>query len=234
MFPSLALRMTFAPTMLALCVAAACDQTPASDVPPTPTAAASTATSTPTPAPDPTPTPPPTIKPTSTPIPRAAPTTEPTPRPTPRVIRSTSQESQQPAPDFTLETFDGESVRLSDLRGQVVVLNFWASWCPPCRWEMPFFEDISQQYSGDGVTFVGVAMSDTVDAAREFADTASVTYPVGLDATNEITRAYRVVTLPTTFFISPDGNIQRKLTSPANEGALHVFIRGQLPRAQGE
>lgn len=223
MSPSFALRTTFAPTMLALCVAAACVQTPASDVPPTPT-----------PAPDPTPTPRPTIEPTSTPLLRAAPTTEPTPRPTPRVIRSTSQESQQPAPDFTLETFDGESIRLSDLHGQVVVLNFWASWCPPCRWEMPFFEDISQQYRADGVTFVGVAMSDTLDAAREFADTAGVTYPVGLDATNEIARAYRVVTLPTTFFISPDGNIQRKLTSPANEGTLHVFIRGQLPHTQGE
>lgn len=139
-----------------------------------------------------------------------------------------------PAPDFALETFDGESVLLSDLHGQVVVLNFWASWCPPCRWEMPFFEEISQEYRGDGVTFVGVAMSDTLEAAREFATEAGVTYPIGLDETNEITRAYRVVSLPTTFFISPDGNIQRRLTSPANEGALHVFIRGQLRGTQEE
>lgn len=139
-----------------------------------------------------------------------------------------------PAPDFSMETFDGETVRLSDLHGQVVVLNFWASWCPPCRWEMPFFEEISQEYRGDGVTFVGVAMSDTLEAASEFATDAGVTYPIGLDATNEITRAYRVVSLPTTFFISPDGNIQRRLTSPANEGTLHVFIRGQLRGTQGE
>ena len=148
--------------------------------------------------------------------------------PTPRVISRPSASKREPAPDFEMNTFDGELLRLSDLRGKVVVLNFWASWCPSCRWEMPFFERIAQEYGDQEVVFVGVAMSDTLEDAEEFAEKVGVTYPLGLDQTNEIVRAYGVRSLPTTFFISKDGTIRRKLTSPANEGVLRVFIRGQL------
>ncbi len=170
--------------------------------------------------------------PTATPEPTPAPklTVTATPAPTPRTILSTSSADAETAPDFEVETFDGQTLRLSDLNGKVVVLNFWASWCPPCRWEMPFFETMWQEYRDQGVVFVGIAMSDTLENVKAFAEEAGVTYPVALDTTTEIARAYEVLSLPTTFFIGKDGNIERKLTSAANEGLLKVFLRGQLPR----
>ena len=190
---------------------------------PTETTAIENPGSTPTTIPDP---------PASTPepIPTPEPTVTTTPAPTPRTILSTSSTDAEAAPDFEVETFDGETLRLSDLNGKVVVLNFWASWCPPCRWEMPFFETMWQEYRDQGVVFVGIAMSDTLENVKAFAEEAGVTYPVALDTTTEIARAYEVLSLPTTFFIGKDGNIERKLTSAANEGLLKVFLRGQLRR----
>ena len=185
---------------------------------------------------DPTPTAiptPPTVTPEPTPSirsPTPEPTVTATPAPTPRTILSTSSTGGEAAPDFEVETFDGETLKLSDLNGKVVVLNFWASWCPPCRWEMPFFETMWQEYRDQGVVFVGIAMSDTLENVKAFAEEAGVTYPVALDTTTEIARDYEVLSLPTTYFIGRDGNIERKLTSAANEGLLKVFLRGQLPR----
>ena len=93
---------------------------------------------------------------------------------------------------------------------------------------MPAFEEISREYRDRGVTFVGIAMSDTLEDAKGFADQTGVTYPLALDTTNEVVRAYQVRSLPTTFFIDKNGRIQRRLTSAANEGMLKLFIRGQL------
>ena len=173
--------------------------------------------------------------PAPTPVPTAAlspaptlvPTVTATPAPTPRVIRRASGGAPEAAPDFAVETFDGETLRLSDLRGQVVVLNFWASWCPPCRWEMPFFETISQEYRERDVVFLGIAMSDTMKDAGEFAAAAGVTYPLALDATNQIARDYEVLGLPTTFLIDKEGAIRRRL-GVANEGVLKIFLDGQI------
>ena len=190
----------------------------------TPTVEAPTPTSAPTATPAPTAT---IAAPTATPGPTATPRPEPTAS-QPIMIRRASTTEVDDAPDFEMQTFDGESLRLSDLEGKVVVLNFWASWCPPCRWEMPSFESIYQEYKDEGVVFVGVAMSDTLEDAQGFADEAGVTYPIGLDTDNQIAIAYRVMSLPTTFFIDKEGKVQRRLTSAANEGVLKVFLRGQL------
>ncbi len=175
----------------------------------------------PTAAPEPTPAPP---------SPTPQPTVTATPAPTPRTITTRVQRESKVAPDFEVETFDGETLRLSDLNGKVVVLNFWASWCPPCRWEMPFFETMWQEYRDRDVVFVGIAMSDTLENVQAFAKEAGVTYPVALDTTNEIVRAYEILSLPTTFFIGKGGTIERRLAGAANEGVLKVFLRGQLPR----
>ena len=207
--------------LLTLCLTVACAQSGGEEQPlPTET---SSAIPTQTTVPDP---------PTATlePTPAPEPTVTATPAPTPRTILSTSSTDAEAAPDFEVETFDGEALQLSDLNGKVVVLNFWASWCPPCRWEMPFFETMWQEYRDQGVVFVGIAMSDTLENVKAFAEEAGVTYPVALDTTTEIARAYEVLSLPTTFFIGKDGNIERKLTSAANEGLLKVFLRGQLRR----
>ena len=199
----------------------ACGQTAS----PTPTA-----TAVPTPAPEPTPIP--TSTPAPTPVPtattEAAPTSTALPAPTPVRIQPRATRETGKAIDFEIETFDGETIRLSDFEGKVVVLNFWASWCPPCRWEMPFFERMSQEYEDQDVVFLGVAISDTLENVRAFAEGVGVTYPNGLDETGEIARDYSVVSLPTTFFIGRDGNVERRLSSAANEGVLKVFLRGQL------
>ncbi len=190
------------------------------------TTAVSISTPTPEPTPLPTATPIPTPVPTATAEP--APTSAALPAPTPVKIQPRATKETGKAIDFEIETFEGEMVRLSDFEGKVVVLNFWASWCPPCRWEMPFFERMSQEYKDQDVVFLGVAISDTLENARGFADSAGVTYPIGLDTTNEIARSYSVVSLPTTFFIGKEGNVERRLSSAANEGVLKVFLRGQL------
>ena len=212
--------------LLTVCLTAACAQSGGGGEPlPTQT---TSSIPTETAAPDP-----PTATPESTPTspsPTPRPTVTATPAPTPRTILSTSQTDAEAAPDFEVETFEGETLRLSDLHDKIVVLNFWASWCPPCRWEMPFFETMWQEYRDRDVVFVGIAMSDTLENLQAFAEEAGVTYPIALDTTTEIARAYEVLSLPTTFFIGKDGNIERKLTSAANEGLLKVFLRGQLPR----
>ena len=212
--------------LLTVCLTPSCAQSGGEEQPLS--AGTSSAAPTQTTVPDPpTSTPEPTPSP---PSPTPEPTVTATPAPTPRTILSTSSAEAEVATDFEVETFDGETLRLSDLNGKVVVLNFWASWCPPCRWEMPFFETMWQEYRDQGVVFVGIAMSDTLENVKAFAEEAGVTYPVALDTTTEIARAYEVLSLPTTFFIGKDGNIERKLTSAANEGLLKVFIRGQLRR----
>lgn len=221
---SLRLIVTTMVGLLVVPAMVACAQQEAAPLPvdsPTAVPASPTATSEPTPVP-PSPTPEPTIVP--------LPTVTATPAPTPRTIRPRAQTELRPAPDFELETFDGGTLRLSDLEGKVVVLNFWASWCPPCRWEMPFFETMWNEYRDQDVVFVGVAMSDTLEEAQGFAEESGVTYPIGLDDTGEIVRAYEVYSLPTTFFIDKEGQVQRRLTSAANEALLRVFLRGQLPR----
>ena len=209
----------------------------ASEDPPSPTATpvpvepTSTATVVPTATPTATP-----IPPTATPEPTATPKPTPT-REATQSVRPTPRPVNQPpeaAYDFEVETFDGDTLKLSDLKGKVVVLNFWASWCPPCRWEMPSFERISKEYGDKEVVFVGLALSDTLRDARGFADSVGVTYPLALDSTGRIAAAYNVRSLPTTFFIDREGQIQRRLTSVANEGVLKIFIRGQLTPTPGQ
>ncbi|MCH7625235.1 MAG: TlpA family protein disulfide reductase [Chloroflexi bacterium] len=134
----------------------------------------------------------------------------------------------EPAPDFQMPLFDGGVINLSDYRGDVVVLNFWASWCGPCRWEMPAFERMYQEYGDKGVMFVGVAISDDPANAQAFADEVGVTYPIGADFAGRIARVYRPTTMPTTFFIDREGVIRRRLVSVANEGALRIFLRGLI------
>ncbi len=180
------------------------------------------------------PTPPPAVAPpaTSTPAPTATPTATPAPTataaptPTPTVAPPELQLGA-PAPDFHVTRFNGDTLRLSDLRGQVVVLNFWASWCPPCRREMPAFQDAWLAHRDDGVVFVGLATNDLEPDARAFAQHVGVTYPLGLDLDGTVADAYLVRVMPTTYFIDRQGLLQRKLSGFVNLGVLKVFITGQ-------
>ena len=147
------------------------------------------------------------------------------------VPRAIDRATGSAARDFELTLLDGETVALADYRGKVVVLNFWASWCVPCRWEMPYFQEMWEEYEAQGVIFVGVAVSDEEAEATEFATGIGVTYPIGLDATGKITRDYRITSLPTTYIIDRNGNESRKFGT-ANETVLRTssFLNGPRSR----
>jgi peroxiredoxin len=157
-----------------------------------------------------------------------------TPVPVPSVVQGTSSATfgvspGSAAPDFEIALLGKEGMlRLSDFKGKVVVLNFWASWCPPCRWEMPDFERMWQEYRDKDVVFLGVAVADFEDKALGFAEKTGVTYPLALDATGEVAKDYGITSMPTTYFIDREGKVARRLVSVANKGVLRVFLEGQL------
>ena len=115
-----------------------------------------------------------------------------------------------PAPDFTVYDADGKPVKLSDMKGKPVVLNFWASWCPPCKAEMPDFDAVCKEYEGK-VIFMMVNLTDgereTVESARNFIHMMEYSFPVYYDTTLDAAATYGVRGLPSTAFISAEGNI---------------------------
>ncbi len=112
------------------------------------------------------------------------------------------------APDFTLTSFDGETITLSELRGQVVIVNFWASWCPPCREEAPYLEATWRKYKDQGVVFIGVDYVDTETAALAYIEEFDITYFNGPDVGTRISYAYNMQGVPETFFIAKNGEIR--------------------------
>jgi len=123
--------------------------------------------------------------------------------------RISSPQSGFQAPDFTLNTIDGQNIKLSDLRGKAVIVNFWASWCPPCRTEMPALERVYQRYKNNGLVILAVnsTVQDSRKTAQDFVSQNNLNFPVPLDDSGLVTRLYRVQSLPTTFFINADGVI---------------------------
>lgn len=112
------------------------------------------------------------------------------------------------APDFSLTTFDGETITLSKLRGQVVIINFWASWCPPCRDEAAYLEATWRKYRDRGVILIGVDYVDTESNARAYLEEFDITYPNGPDVGQEIALAYRIKGVPETFYVDKEGQLR--------------------------
>jgi thiol-disulfide isomerase/thioredoxin len=123
-------------------------------------------------------------------------------------LASGGPQSRQ-APEFELELLGGGTLSSEDLKGHPVVLNFWASWCEPCREEMPAFEKMWARYEGDGVRIVGVNVQDSVEGAQGFLDEVPVSYPIVLDPNNELASELGVRGLPQTFFIGPDYRFEK-------------------------
>ena len=134
------------------------------------------------------------------------------------------------APDFTLTLVNGESITLSDLRGTPVVLNFWATWCPPCRAEIPHFQAASRKYNGQ-VIVAGVDDGEPLATVSPFVSEMGMTYPILLDLDSAVAIRYRVSALPTTFFIDADGVIQEVYPGIINQAVLESRIE-QLIRGE--
>ena len=133
---------------------------------------------------------------------------------------NSSQRQSGPAPDFTLQTFDSQTISLSQFRGQVVVINFWASWCIPCRQEANYLETTWRNYRGRGVVFIGLNWVDTNKTALAFLDEFHITYLNGVDRGQKIAQAYRMQGIPETFFVDKAGSLQGV--------QIGVFQPGQL------
>jgi len=124
------------------------------------------------------------------------------------------------APTFSLERLDGEGeLTLESLRGQPVVLNFWASWCVPCREEMPLLEDGWQRWRERGVVFVGVDVDDFRGDARTFLDETGVTYPNVYDGKGSLVGRYGLTGYPETYFIDADGDVVYRIAGPVDDPA---------------
>ena len=115
----------------------------------------------------------------------------------------------KPAPDFTLTMTDGSKVQLSSFIGKPVWINFWASWCPPCRAENPDIQDVyNEHHESDGLVFLAPALGEGVDSVTSYMDRADLHYPVGVDSDTQIAANYRVLGIPTHIFVDRDGIIR--------------------------
>lgn len=114
-------------------------------------------------------------------------------------------EDGSPVPSLSLELFDGEETSLAAYEGTPTVVNFWASWCPPCVDEMPDLEEVDQQFPD--VQFIGINTQDELDDARRLAGETGVTFDLAKDPNGELFRAFGVFSMPTTFFVSADGRV---------------------------
>jgi cytochrome c-type biogenesis protein CcmF len=133
------------------------------------------------------------------------------------------------ARDFTLGLLDGSSVTLSEMRGEVVLINFWASWCPPCEDEMPALQAIWEEFEAQGVTVLGVAYDDTEADAREMITQFGLSYPVGLDAGDRISSDYGITGVPETFLVDQNGQVAYVHIGPVTAEQLRDNLAGLLP-----
>ncbi|HUN89878.1 MAG TPA: TlpA disulfide reductase family protein [Terriglobales bacterium] len=133
------------------------------------------------------------------------------------------------APDFTLATLDGKKVKLSDYRGKAVLLNFWATWCGPCKVEIPWFMELEKQYAPQGLVVIGVAMDDDgKTAVAKFAQEMKIDYPVLLGNDAVADQYGGVEGLPTTFYIDRNGKIVKKVAGLVSHGEIEDGIKAAL------
>ncbi len=133
-----------------------------------------------------------------------------------------------PAPDFQLPDINGFNYRLSDFAGRVVVLNFWASWCTPCKVEMPAFQSAAGEYSIDEVIFLGINVTnqDELVNVLAFLEKNGITFPVLLDQAGSTSNLYQVFSMPTTYFIDKEGTIRKVIIGgPVSKAAIRAEIK---------
>ena len=115
------------------------------------------------------------------------------------------------APDFQLQNLDGQTISLGNLRGKPVLINFWATWCPPCRSEMPYIQEIYEEWSDKGLVVLAINLGESSSKAEEFRQNHNLSFTVLLDAKQDVAQRYNIQYIPTTFFLDKDGIIQDKV-----------------------
>ena len=134
---------------------------------------------------------------------------------------------QGKAPNFTLKSNTGKNIKLSELRGQVVLLNFWASWCGPCRQEMPLLEQLQQRYSALGFTVLGVNVEEDPGKAKTLLKDIPVSFPILFDTQNIVSKQYQVSAMPSTVMIDRNGNMRylHKGYKPGDEAQYKKWVK---------
>jgi len=133
------------------------------------------------------------------------------------------------APDFELNTLDGNKIRLSELKGKKVIINLWATWCPPCKAEMPHMQSYYENYATDeNVEILAVNLTNLdrgVDKLNEFVQDYGLTFPIPMDETGVVGDLYQAITIPTSYMIDTKGRIQNKIVGPMDEKMMKDFVK---------
>ncbi|MED0677509.1 TlpA disulfide reductase family protein [Aneurinibacillus thermoaerophilus] len=131
------------------------------------------------------------------------------------------------APDFTLKSLDDQEFKLSQFKGKKVIINLWATWCPPCRAEMPDMQKFFEENKEDGLIILGVNLTQSEksrDNVSTFLNEFGITFPVVLDEDNKVADTYQVVSIPTSYIIDSQGIIQEKIIGPMNKEMMEKLI----------
>jgi peroxiredoxin len=139
-----------------------------------------------------------------------------------------SPEEGSLAPDFVLETLDGGEIRLSEQRGKAVIVNLWATWCGPCRKEMPQFVAAYDRYQAEGLEIIAVNVQESPSIVRPFVDDFGMDFPVALDRRGKVSDEFRIIGLPTTYFIDREGVIKSVFRGPFLERLKETQVRGAI------
>lgn len=134
------------------------------------------------------------------------------------------------APNFSLEQLNGPPIALSDLRGKGVVLNFWGSWCEPCKKEMPDLQQQYEAYKDKGLIVIGINIGESPVAVEPFVKQFGLTFPILLDRQSQITKLYRIGPIPSTYFIDADGKVKEIFIGPLNENSISEKVANILPK----
>ena len=132
------------------------------------------------------------------------------------------------APDFELQTLEGESIRLADYRGKVVLIDFWATWCQPCRRQVPHLKSLYTELRPSGFEIVGIAVGDREESVRKFVAQAQIEYPVTMGTDEVVTAFGNFTTIPTVFLVDRNGKIARRYTGLQDRQVLESHIRRAL------